>query len=112
MWNPTQPFCIEPYFLTFVKDGNARKISYASSIGIESLTEREQADFKRWLGGYDVISVREAEGKALLEKLISKEVAQVADPTFLLGASYWQSIAKRPNVDGAYILCLWNTQQR
>ena len=105
VWNPTQPFCIEPYFLTFVKDGNARKISYASSIGIESLTEREQADFKRWLGGYDVISVREAEGKALLEKLISKEVAQVADPTFLLGASYWQSIAKRPNVDGAYILC-------
>ena len=40
VWNPTQPFCIEPYFLTFVKDGNARKISYASSIGIESLARR------------------------------------------------------------------------
>ena len=49
LWNPTQPFCIEPYFLTFVKDKKSKKISYASSIGHDVLTEKEKADYKTWL---------------------------------------------------------------
>ncbi len=41
VWNPTQHYCLEPFFLTFVK-GNKRKLSYASSIGIEELRENEK----------------------------------------------------------------------
>lgn len=105
VWNPTQPFCIEPYFLTFVKNPTARKISYAASIGIKSLTDKEKSDFKRWLKGYDVISVRENEAKSLLESFVDKPIYQVADPTFLLGVEYWRSIAVKPKIEEPYILC-------
>ena len=105
VWNPTQPFCIEPYFLTFVNNPNARKISYAASIGIEKLTDKEESDFKRWLEDYDIISVRESEAKTLLESFVNKKIYQVADPTFLLGVDYWRSIASSPKIDEPYILC-------
>ena len=105
VWNPTQPFCIEPYFLTFVSNPNSRKISYGASIGIEKLTEREKKDFKRWLDSYDVISVRENEAKVLLESFVDKPIYQVADPTFLLGTEYWRSIAIKPKIEEPYILC-------
>lgn len=105
VWNPTQPFCIEPYFLTFVRNPHARKISYAASIGIEKLTAKEESDFKRWLEDYDIISVRESEAKALLETFVNKRIYQVADPTFLLGKDYWRSIAVKPKINEPYILC-------
>lgn len=105
VWNPTQPFCIEPYFLTFVKNPKARKLSYAASIGIEELTDKEKSDFKQWLERYDVISVRESEAKVLLESFMDKKIYKVSDPTFLLGSSYWRSIAVKPQVEEPYILC-------
>ena len=105
LWNPTQPFCIEPYFLTFVKSSTAKKISYAASIGHDTLNEKEKNDFKRWLLSYNHISVREYEAKKILESLIHKSVSQVSDPTFLLGPEYWRSIAESPNENVPYILC-------
>ena len=105
LWNPTQPFCIEPYFLTFVKSPSAKKISYAASIGHDTLSEKEKEDFKHWLLSYNHISVREYEAKQLLESLVSKPISQVSDPTFLLGPDYWRSIAKAPNEKVPYILC-------
>lgn len=104
VWNPYQLFCIEPYFLTFVNNPNARKISYAASVGIEELTEKERADFNKWLNLYDYISVRETEGKALLETVIDKNVDVVLDPTFLLGVQYWRKLAIKPNISEPYIL--------
>lgn len=101
VWNPTQSYCIEPYFLTFVKTG--RKISYASSIGIEKLTGAEKRKFKKWLSSYDAISVRETTAQKFLEKLTGKDVACVADPTFLLDQDLWKAMAAEPEIDN-YIL--------
>lgn len=95
VWNPTQSYCIEPYFLTFVKRG--RKISYASSIGIEELTDLEKKQFKRWLRSYDAVSVREHSAQKILSKLTGQKITQVCDPTFLLGKKYWNSISVKPN---------------
>lgn len=103
LWNPTQPFCISPYLLTFAPAGKKR-ISYASSIGITELTREEINLFKSALGQYDAISVRELQAKILLEKIIDKEIHQVADPTFLISTDYWKSIAVYPEEKGKYIL--------
>lgn len=94
VWNPTQSYCIEPYFLTFVNKG--RKISFAASIGIRELTTKEKKQFRRWLSTYDAISVREPSAKKLIEQLTGRPVSQVADPTFLLGPSYWKSLSVTP----------------
>jgi len=103
LWNPTIGFCIEPYFLTFVKNGG-RKISYATSIGIAKLEDKEKEDYSRWLSDYYSISVREKDGCKILSELVKQKVSQVADPTFLLEPSQWKSIIVPPIVDKPYIL--------
>lgn len=68
---------------------NAVKISYASSIGISSLTNIEKNDFKKWLSSYNAISVREKQAQKMLnELLMGKNVFQVSDPTFLLDRDF------------------------
>lgn len=103
LWNPTQPFCIEPYFLTFAPKGK-KKMSYASSIGITELTAKEKELFKISLLQYDEISVRELQAKRLLQNLTGMEITQVADPTFLLPIETWKSISVKPNMPEKYLL--------
>ncbi|MEG1007617.1 MAG: polysaccharide pyruvyl transferase family protein [Bacteroides sp.] len=103
LWNPAQPYCLEPYFLTFVPQDQT-KISYATSIGITELTSKEKSDFKKWLNSYKAVSVREKQGQTLLESFMTKEVETVADPTFLLDVEYWKGIAQYPAVSNEYIV--------
>lgn len=104
LWNPEQPFPIEPYFLTFVRNSNAKKISYASSIGISSLDSRQIKDFSRWLSSYDAISVREPDAAKILQPHLKQKIEIVADPTFLLDVNEWKSLACDYSERG-YILC-------
>ena len=102
VWNPTQDYCLEPYFLTFVRKG--KKISYASSIGINELTNKEKKDFSRWLSSYDMISVREIAAKQLLQPLLrNKKIEIVSDPTFLLDFDFWNKFIIHPQIKN-YIL--------
>lgn len=103
VWNPTQPYCLEPYFLTFAPLGK-KKISYASSIGVTELLENERLDFRRWLSSYDAISVREYQAKDLLDSFVDKPVTQIADPTFLLDSAFWRNIAVNYQKTEPYIL--------
>lgn len=102
LWNPSQPYCLEPYFLTFAPKGK-KKISYATSIGLSELTEPEKNKFKEWLASYDAISVRERQAKQLLDSFVGREVATVADPTFLLDVQHWKELANYPSIQGKYI---------
>lgn len=95
VWNPTQSYCIEPYFLTFAKNG--RKISYASSVGIKTLTKKEKNDFSKWLRQYEAVSVREPSAQELLSSISGVEIGQVSDPTFLLDIEYWKKLAVTPS---------------
>ena len=104
LWNPEQPFPIEPYFLTFVRNNNAKKISYASSIGISSLDSRQIKDFSRWLSSYDAISVREPDAAKILQPHLKQKIEIVADPTFLLDVNEWKLLACDYSERG-YILC-------
>ena len=103
LWNPTQPYCLEPYFLTFVPQGS-KKISFATSIGITNLTNKEKQDFKKWLLQFDAISVREKQAQTLLESFVNRDIEQVADPTFLLEESFWKSMIEIPTITQPYIL--------
>ena len=104
LWNPTQAYCLEPYFLTFVPNGQGKKISYATSVGITDLRDNEKKDFAKWLNLYDDISVREYQAQSLLQGLLAdKKVNQVADPTFLLDPKDWKDMAVRPK-QSKYIL--------
>lgn len=103
LWNPTQPYCLEPYFLTYVKDNSALKISYGTSIGLSEITDKEKELFKRWLSSYDAISVREEQARMLLQELIGQKIYRVPDPTFLLEPDEWLRLSVSP-ADKNYVL--------
>ena len=103
LWNPTQPYCLEPYFLTFVRNPKALKLSYGTSIGLSDITPREKALFRRWLASFDVISVREEQARRLLEAVTGRTVHRVPDPTFLLDPADWTGMAVPPAEEG-YVL--------
>lgn len=94
---------MEPYFLTFAPKDKV-KISYAASIGLSGLRENEKTKFKEWLSAYTAISVREKQGKALLESFSGLEVEQVPDPALLLDAEDWKKWAEYPATNEPYIL--------
>lgn len=103
VWNPTQFYCLEPFFLTFAT--GHRKISYAASIGIEELRDNEKEQFKKWLQSYESISVREKTAKKLLEEITNRtDIEKVSDPTFLLSQDEWLNFAIKPSIKKPYIL--------
>lgn len=87
------PLVFNPhFFLDFVKNSN-KKIAYAPSFGvneIEDLYVKKQ--IKELLFVFKYISVREAEGKKIIEHLISKKTDVVLDPTLLLKKHQWETL--------------------
>lgn len=104
LWNPTQYYCIEPYFLTFVKDKRSKKISYGTSIGIADIEDAEKKLFAKWLASYDTISVRERQAQQIVQPLVGKTVYRVPDPTFLLEPEEWSNMAGIREMEEDYVL--------
>lgn len=104
LWNPEQPYCIEPYFLTFVKDKKTLKLSYATSIGLSEINDKEKKVFHNWLSSYDRISVRENQACKLLESVTGRTIHRVPDPTFLIDPEVWKDMAIAPQSKQDYVL--------
>ena len=104
LWNPDQPYCIEPYFLTFVKDKKALKLSYGTSIGLPEISNKEKFLFRKWLSSYDEISVRERQACQLLESVTGRMIYRVPDPTFLIDSDEWIRMAVEPRSKQDYVL--------
>lgn len=103
VWNPEFGFCMEPYFLTFAPSGS-KKISYASSIGINALNKEELKKYGEWLSSYKAISVRERTAVKFLSPICEQIVVQVCDPCMLLLNNVWNDLAILPNHKKPYIL--------
>lgn len=102
IWNPNLYNKNGFYFADFAPE-NATRISYASSVGVSTVT-KEQADFmKPFLYKMDIISTRETDGSRIVEELTGKEVCTVIDPTLLLNAEQWSDVASEPLIDGDYV---------
>lgn len=104
VWNHLTTYSNEPYFLTFAPE-NAKKISYAASIGHSQLPQEVKCKYGQWLDSFDSISVREKEGVGLLHTIVNKNVSHVLDPTLLLSKDEWKnSLSLRNRPDEDYVL--------
>lgn len=91
IWNPLFNNGRDPSF--FLQFGQGKKVSYAASFGVSSLSSADSVNMRRWLSSFDKISVREKTGLKLLEELGIKGSVQVPDPVFLLTKEYWEKLA-------------------
>ncbi|MBR0036385.1 MAG: polysaccharide pyruvyl transferase family protein [Bacteroidales bacterium] len=79
----------------------ARKITYAASMGSSDVKEDEKEVLRQYLLGFEAISVREASLKEWLASLgIQAQI--VCDPVFLLGKEAWLSLANKASEQLSY----------
>ena len=105
LWNPRH--CNgDPAFLLHFAPDNALKISYAASIGVNSIPEDLKLQYKELLSRYAFISVRENSGAQVVWEVAGKKAAVVLDPTLLLNKDQWNQIAvPKRQFKKKYILC-------
>lgn len=90
VWNFEYPFPLDPYLLSFVKNG--KKIAYAASIGHSKLPDSQKEYYKKHLQSFDAISMREMQGSAIVSELLGKPIETMLDPTILITPEEWREI--------------------
>jgi hypothetical protein len=91
IWNVLYEAGQDPvFYLEFVKEG--KKASYAASFSYTDLPEEHYRRIQRSLLKFDHVSVREYQGKELLDRM-GVQGTWVLDPVFLLPNSAWDALA-------------------
>ena len=103
IWNPRYCFNDPHYFLSWIND--KKKISYASSFGVQEITKNNLSIYNNYLHQYSSISVRELSGIKILDSLGLHNTKLVCDPTLLLKSDDWKKFINKPIVKKKYILC-------
>ena len=89
IWNPN--WYHRFYYAGYDKI-KAKRISYAPSMGVNTIREEQLVEIERSLSRFSAISVRERKGVVLLKPLSDKEPVVVVDPTLLLDANEWNTM--------------------
>ena len=86
-------------YLSFAKEWNVKRISYAASFGTEDweYTEEQTTECKELIQLFDAISVRESSAVELCEKHFDTSAMHVLDPTMLLDASDYIKLFEEAN---------------
>lgn len=85
---------------------SSKKAAYAVSINAGKYEGcRSEQEIRTCLGGFDVISTREKDGKGYLEGFLdgSKKVDVMIDPTFLLSSEMYDKLIEERRVKEPYI---------
>ena len=99
-------------YLSFAKEWNVKRISYAASFGTEDweYTEEQTTECKDLIKLFDAVSVRESSAVELCKKHFDTSAMHVLDPTMLLDASDYiklfedENTAQSPGSLMCYIL--------
>ena len=109
VWNPN--YFQGAMMLDFITSGEIKKVAYAPSIGVNSLSVKMQHKYKKLLKDYCAVSVRERKAAELLKNISPVSVQVVLDPTMLLTCTEWAEVADKAiiqnewNINEKYILC-------
>lgn len=85
----------ENYFLVFADGRNVKKVSYAASIAMDKIDDKQKEKFNRLLADFSYISVREKTGVKILNDIGIQNVSQVLDPVYLISRVEWKNMARR-----------------
>lgn len=90
------PNCYNPFYFAHFLDGKKiRKVSYAASIGLNTIPEDLIPKYKEFLQPFYAIGIREEEGKNLLKKTCNIDSTVVLDPTLLVDVSVYEKMQRK-----------------
>lgn len=105
IWNPLYGGLSDLDLLTFTEKN---KIAISASFGIDEIPEQYKEKTANSLKKFKGISVREENGKKIVENLTNRQDVEVlVDPTMLLSIDEWNSVSKKPKMlkTDKYVLC-------
>lgn len=101
----------DAYFLSFALP-NSKKISYAASMALETLSEEQKKRYFKLLKDFHSISVRETSSINILKSIGLNGVTSVLDPVFLLDKQEWADLAETTNYKERYVLVYGFNRQK
>lgn len=102
MWPPDVSFS-NYLSLMFAPEG-VRRISYATSTGVEKYPWYVHRQARVFLNKIDFLSVREQKGYEIIKKITGRDAKIVCDPTYLISKIEWEKIIeKREIVPKGYV---------
>lgn len=110
LWQPANGWPGK-FFLDFVYPTKLECFSYATSAGTKHFPRKNVYFYRKYLGRFEAVSVRERRTANYLSKVTGKDVKTVIDPTLLHGTDFWDKYAARavfsqePPKPGSYLLC-------
>lgn len=102
VWGPVENRTYDSSYCLSFTDDSDKRIAYAASFGRTEMTDKTETLFKKWLGRYRHIAVREDSAVNILKNM-GIDSSQVLDPTLLLDSDFWLKIAK-PIKEKKYVL--------
>ncbi len=102
VWGPIENKTYDSSYCLSFTDDSDKRIAYAASFGRTEMTDKTETFFKKWLGRYRHIAVREDSAVNILKNM-EIDSNQVLDPTLLLDSDFWLKIAK-PIKEKKYVL--------
>lgn len=103
VWNSEITKHDDVFFLSFLPN-EIKKISYAASLGKNTLSDKDQQFIADNIDNFDYISVRESSAVNKLQDISNKTIKRVLDPTFLLNKDIWNNLCGLNQIDDKYIL--------
>lgn len=101
VWNPAN--LDEHFSLDFVEKGS-KKVSYAASMGVSVLPQKDEERFAKMAKGFDALSAREKQTADEITRVSGLPCSVEMDPTFLLSKEYWRTRQKAMDIKKPYIL--------
>lgn len=94
IWSPNHlnhfPSDRKLFFLNFVPRG--KRFAYAPSFGVSEIPENLKEMYTNVFDDFNLISVREDQGKEILSSFTKQEITVVPDPVFLLSMNEWSQL--------------------
>ncbi|MFL4499658.1 polysaccharide pyruvyl transferase family protein [Weissella sp. MSCH1] len=92
VWNPTWLSLKQFQYFMLKNFQNVKKISYAASIGINSMPEGYEKILRQELPNFKAVSVRENSASELVDQIVGIKPQVVLDPTMLLTSEEWKNL--------------------
>lgn len=101
VWNP---YKLKPEFFLENTPEGAKKLTYAVSMGVLNVPEKNREKFAKMVEKFSLVSVRERDNIPLLQQYSKADFDCHIDPTFLTEALKWRELEKEYPIDRPYIL--------
>lgn len=105
IWNPKFT-CADPVYMFGFLPKDKYIISFSSSFACKELPEQFVEVYAKSLSKYRYLSVRENQGKQIINSLIGRTAAVTLDPTLMLNKEDWSKLLKKKGDKFIYLYML------